>query len=116
MSIAVLMSTYRWESPTHLRQSLDSLVAQTLQPDEVIIVKDGPLTCELEDVLTDYAFKLPLVLVSLAKNAGLGTALAEGLRHCCSELVARMDTDDICPPTRLEMQVSFMRQHPDCSV
>jgi len=116
MSIAVLMSTYRGESPEHLRQSLDSLVAQTLQPDEVVVVKDGPLTCELEGVLSHYTLKLPLVIVPLAKNGGLGTALAEGLRHCGSEFVARMDTDDVCPPTRLEMQARFMKQHPDCSV
>ncbi len=116
MSIAVLMSTYREESPEHLRQSLDSLAAQTLQPDEVIVVKDGLLTRELEDVLAHYARKLPLLVIPLAKNAGLGTALAEGLRHCCSEFVARMDTDDVCPPTRLEVQVNFMAQHPECSV
>jgi glycosyltransferase involved in cell wall biosynthesis len=116
MSIAVLMSTYHGESAAHLRESLDSLAAQTLRPDEVIVVKDGPLTRELEDVLAHYTLKLPLVVIPLEQNAGLGTALAEGLRHCSSDFVARMDTDDVCPPIRLEMQVKFMKQHPDCSV
>ncbi len=116
MSIAVLMSTYRGESPEHLRQSLDSLVAQTLQPDEVIVVKDGPLTRELDDVLAQYIVKLPLVVIPLQQNVPVGTALAEGLRHCRSDFVARMDSDDVCPSTRLEMQFNFMKQHPDCSV
>ena len=116
MSISVLMSIYDKELPCHLEQCLESLVAQTLQPDEVVVVKDGPLTLELEEVFARYSDKLPFVFVPLAQNVGLGSALAAGLKHCTAELVARFDSDDVYPPDRLLRQVEFLRDHPDVSV
>ena len=52
----------------------------------------------------------------LKENQGLGKALNEGLRHCSYELVARMDTDDICYPTRFEEEVKYMGENPDTDI
>src|SRR3974377_1902295 len=95
------MSIYDKELPRHLEQCLESLVAQTLQPDEVVVVKDGPLTLELEEVFARYSEKLPFVFVPLAQNVGLGSALAAGLKPCTAEFVERFDSDDVYPPHRL---------------
>lgn len=117
MAFSVLMSLYAKERPDYLRQSFDSVFNQTLPPDEVILVEDGPLTDELNTVLNEYKEKHPeLKRIKLPINGGLGKALNEGLKHCSNELVARMDTDDIAKPNRFEKQVQFMNDNSDISV
>ena len=111
---SVLLSLYQKEHPSHLRQSLNSLFSQTLLPDEIILVKDGPLTAELDTIVSDYATRHPILkVIPLPKNQGLGKALNEGLKHCSFELVARMDTDDIAKPDRFEKQVKVFEEHPE---
>jgi glycosyltransferase involved in cell wall biosynthesis len=104
---SVLMSLYIKEKPDYLRQSINSMISQTVLPDEIVIVKDGPLTSELEEVLKVYTVKYPKLfnIVVSDKNLGLGLALNLGLGQCRNELVARMDTDDISLPERCEKQL-----------
>ena len=110
---SVLLSLYKKELPSQLRQSLNSLFSQTLLPDEIILVKDGPLTPELDAIVSDYAARYPfLKVVPLPQNQGLGKALNEGLKHCSYDLVARMDTDDISKPDRFEKQMKVFEEHP----
>lgn len=113
MKFSVLMSLYIKEQPRYLVECFESLVAQTVQADEIVIVFDGPITSELEQVVQEFSQKLPLVIVRLPENRGLGKALNEGLTHCKNEWVFRMDTDDICVPQRFEKQVAFIEQQPD---
>ena len=115
---SVLMSLYIKEKPENLRACMDSLLAQTLLPDEIVIVKDGPLTDELEAVLSEYISKSPelYTIVPLETNRGLGLALAEGMLHCKHELVARMDTDDICRNDRFELQLKEFEKDPDLDI
>ena len=60
---SVLLSIYIKEQPDYLIQSLNSLFAQTLLPNEVILVKDGPLTPELDAVIAEYQLKYPILKV-----------------------------------------------------
>ena len=113
----VLLSLYYKEAPQYLRQSLDSIFTQKLLADEVVLVKDGPLTEELNEIIVSYACRYPfLKIVSFSKNQGLGKALNEGLKHCSHDIVARMDTDDIAKPERFEKQLAVFKKHPDIDV
>lgn len=117
MKFSVLLSLYYKESPVFLRQSLDSVFCQTLLPDEVVLVEDGPLTPELDAVVDEFKQKYPILkIVPLPVNVGLGKALNEGLKHCTNELVARMDTDDVCKPDRFERQIRVFEEHPEYDV
>jgi O104-antigen biosynthesis beta-1,3-galactosyltransferase len=116
MKLSVLMSVYWKESPAFLCQCLDSLVAQTLQADEVVIVEDGPLGDALEAAIASYQVCLPIVSLSLPVNVGLGEALRYGLQVCRGEYVARMDSDDICMPSRFKMQMDFLKSNPNVDV
>lgn len=114
---SVLLSLYWKEDSLHFRQCLESLFHQTLLPDEVVLVEDGPLTPELEQVVSDYSTRYPILkVVSLPQNQGLGKALNEGLKHCSYELVARMDTDDVAKPDRFRRQVQVFEKHPEIDV
>lgn len=114
---SVLLSLYIKEQPSFLKQSLDSLLSQTLQPNEIVLVKDGPLTSELDAVVSDFAKRCAsLKVVALPQNQGLGRALNEGLKYCSYDLVARMDTDDIAKPKRFEKQVEVFRRNPEIDI
>lgn len=111
---SVLLSLYIKEQPSYLIQCLDSLFSQTLLPAEIILVKDGPLTAELDAIVSDYSVRYPVLkVVALSQNQGLGRALNEGLKHCSYDLVARMDTDDISKPNRFEKQIAVFQKFPD---
>lgn len=113
----VLLSIYHKEEPSYLLQSLDSIFNQTVQPDEVVLVKDGPLTPELDAIIEDYCKKKSsLKVISLTQNLGLGKALNEGLKHCSHELVMRMDTDDIAKEYRFERQLEVFYRYPEVDV
>ena len=111
---SVLMSLYKKEKPEYLRTALDSMINQTVKPDEIILVEDGPLTDELYHVLKEYGEHLTRVVNE--KNMGLGLSLAKGLVLCRNELVARMDTDDISISNRCEMQIKYFEENKDKAI
>ncbi len=106
---SVLMSLYKKEKPEYLKLAIDSMLNQTVAPDEIIMVEDGPLTPELYAVLEDYPM---LNRVKNKTNLGLGMALNIGLKECRNELVARMDTDDCSVPERCEKQLARFAEKP----
>lgn len=112
MSYSVLMSVYKKEQAEFFRISLESMINQTVPPDEIVIVKDGELTVSLENVISEYVKTYPNLfrIVPLQNNVGLGLALNEGLKVCKNELVARMDTDDISLPNRCELQLKKFQE------
>lgn len=117
MKFSVLISIYHKDNSVYLNSALKSILNnQTVLPSEIVIVKDGPLTHELEEVLNNFTFNIPVKYVSLAYNQGLGTALNEGLKYCSYSIVARMDADDIAKPNRFETQLTIFRQFPDLDV
>ncbi|AVM55801.1 glycosyltransferase [Capnocytophaga sp. oral taxon 864] len=113
MTFTVLISLYQKEKPEFLRECLESLKNQTLPATEIVMVYDGAITSELEEVVTQYTTVLPIKVVRLAENVGLGKALNEGLKYCSYNWVLRMDTDDICLLDRFKKQIEFIKQHPN---
>ncbi|WP_370835663.1 glycosyltransferase [Clostridium tertium] len=115
---SVLMSLYIKEKPEYLNSAIKSMVEQILKPDEIVIVKDGKITAELQQVLDKYDNENPGLfnIVGYEKNRGLGLALNYGLECCKNELVARMDTDDISMPNRCMKQVKAFEEHPEYAI
>lgn len=114
---SVLMSVYSGDKPQFLKQAFDSIFNQILKPAEVILVKDGELTADLNAMIQEYNEKYAeLRVFELASNSGLGVALNYGLYFCTSELVARMDADDIAVSDRFEKQIPFLESRPDIAV
>lgn len=105
---SVLMSVYIKEKPEYLSIALESILNQTIKPNEIVIVKDGPLTKELNLCLEKFERDNDNIkLISLSKNVGLGEALNRGLEECKNEWVFRMDTDDFAVSNRCEEQLKI---------
>lgn len=116
LGFSVLLSLYHKENPLALEQSFQSIWKdQTIQPDEIILVLDGPIGTELQECVDSWKGRIGsnLKIIALPKNVGLGMALNEGLKHCSNNWVFRMDTDDICTPDRFSKQVAFIKENPD---
>lgn len=116
---SVITSVYKNDKPEYVRVALDSmLVNQTIKPAEIVLVQDGPVPAELSSLLNEYECKYAGVIniIRLEKNGGLGNALQLGTKTAKYDLVARMDSDDICLPNRFEKQLAYMEQHQDCDI
>ncbi len=115
---SVLMSVYYKEKPEYLYQSMQSIYDQTVPTDNFVLICDGALTNELNQVIIDMQKKFGqrLYVHRLLKNSGLGKALNIGMRYCRHELVARMDSDDISRKNRCEKELDIFKQYPEVSI
>ncbi len=116
--LSVLMSLYIKEKPEYARACFESLLRQTVQADEWVIVEDGPLADEMYALLDEYQENhLGLIKrIPCKKNQGLGLALRTGVPECRNELIARMDTDDIAREDRFEKQLAEFEKNPELDI
>ena len=106
-SYSVLMSVYHKEKAEYFRESILSMLQQTVATDDFVIVCDGALTGELDAVIEEFQKQYAglFQIVRLNEQKGLGNALCQGISFCKNELIARMDSDDISVPERCRMQL-----------
>jgi glycosyltransferase involved in cell wall biosynthesis len=118
LKFSVLISVYLKENPEFLRLALSSIINQTVSPDEIVLVKDGPLTAELDELINefDHTYRGLFKFVILTENKGLGIALAEGVMKASFPIIARMDGDDICEPNRFERELNVLANNSDIDV
>lgn len=118
IEFSVLISIYKNEQSFSFIESMNSIISQTLQANEIILVIDGPIGDELQKNVDYFKSLLPKILKikKLIKNIGLGKALNIGLKECTNEIVIRMDTDDICMSNRFEKLINTFIEHPDYDV
>ncbi len=108
---SVLMSVYKGDKPEWLRASMESMFSQTVKTDDFVLVCDGDLTNALDDTISFFEQREnSLRVIRLDTNQGLGKALEIGLPLCKNELVARMDSDDISIPDRIEKQLRVFKE------
>src|SRR5260221_5531165 len=112
---SLLVSVYDGDRPDYLRRALRSAVDdQTVRPDQVVVVRDGPVRDELAGCLDEFARRspVPVTLVPLPRNSGLGPALDRGVAASWFDVIARMDADDVAMPHRFEVELPLI-QHAD---
>jgi len=113
---SVLMTVYKKDNPLYFQIALDSMINQSIKPDEIIIVKDGPVTNEIQSIINFRKEKGKINELQLKENIGLGLALNEGIKICKNELIARMDADDISLPKRCEKQLEMFNKNPKLDI
>lgn len=112
---SVLMSVYYRNSIDELKQSIESMLNQTICCNQFVLVEDGALGNDLEKLIENYEHNYTdlFSVIRLKENVGLGRALDIGLEMCRNELVARMDADDISLPTRCEKLLNLFENNPE---
>ena len=114
---SVLMSVYRNDKPEFVARAVDSITTmQTLKPDEVVLVVDGPIPDGLDKLIKSYEQSNLFNVIRLPENKGLGNALRVGVDVAKHEIIARMDSDDISVPDRFEKQIKYLKEHPECDL
>ena len=115
---SVLMSVYINEKPDRFVQAVNSMLEQTVSPDQVVIVQDGPVSDVLKVVLEQYQNEYPDLITVLVneQNLGLGPSLNRGLLECRNELIARMDSDDVSRKDRIEKQLKMFEENESLSI
>lgn len=110
-SISVVIPFFRRQHT--IAMTLESVMAQTLKPLEIIVVDDasGPEALEFLSQFSDH-----IRLIALEKNGGVSVARNTGVQEAQGEYVAFIDSDDLWAPDKLEKQMNFLRENPECDV
>lgn len=118
MQFSVLLPTYANDDAEELGTAIESVLDQTRKPDEVLIVKDGPVPVGIEETIRSYEAdeRSRVWSVQHSENRGLGIALRTGVETVNYDYVARMDADDISVPTRFETQLTYLTEHPGTDI
>lgn len=117
--ISVLMSVYKSEKADYLDRALKSIYTdQTMKPDEIILVQDGPIGEDLCNIIKKWKAELSDKMIILVNetNIGLTRSLIRGIGSAQGKYIARMDTDDVALPHRFQMQFEYMERHLDIDV
>lgn len=117
IKFSCLMSVYKNDKVENVKIAIDSILNQTVVPNQFVIMIDGPISDELKEVLLNYEKKCNIIhLFFRDENQGLGITLNEGLQHCKYDYVARMDADDESCNNRFEEQIKILTDNSDIDV
>ncbi len=113
----VCMSVYKNDKPENFRQAVFSIYNQTVIPDEIVLVVDGPIGDELEREIGYVRREIPILKVlCLKENKGHAVSRQVAIDNSKNDLVAIMDSDDISVPDRFRIQLEVLQNNPDLSV
>ena len=114
-SFSVAMCVYYKDNPEWFKRAVESVLNQTIKPNEIVLVVDGPVGEELDGIIKEYETNVIFKVIRLAENVGHGNARRKGLENCSFDLVALMDADDVCLPDRFEKQLNVFNENDDVS-
>src|SRR5688572_17248865 len=110
-TVSVVMTVYNTER--YVAEAVDSVLGQTFRDFEFIIIDDGS-TDGSPFILRNAAARDPRIRLVSRPNTGIVRAANEGIALAAGPYIARMDSDDVCLPRRLETQLRYLDEHPEC--
>lgn len=116
MKFTVSMCVHGGDNAENFRIAVESIIKQTLPPDEIVIVADGPVPNSINSILKEFELHPLFQIIRLETNQGHGIARKIGLDNCTNELVAIMDADDISSSERFENQIKAFVDQPDTDI
>ena len=95
VDVSLLIAVHFETTKKQLEQSIISIFEQQTTPSEIIIIKDGDITYELNQFLKILNLEKKIIkLLLIEQNSGLASALNLGLKHARHDLIARLDPED----------------------
>lgn len=116
IKFSVSMCVYGRDNARWFETAIESVLNQTLPPNEIVLVVDGPVPHDLNAVIFKLEENDTFKVIRLETNQGHGIARKTGLDNCTNELVAIMDADDICTRNRFEKQIEAFHDYPDSDI
>ena len=114
---SVCMSVYKNDNAADFETAVYSIYNQTIPPDEIVLVIDGPISVDLWSSVNKLKDNISILrVISFVENRGHAAARQGGVDNSSYELVAIMDSDDVAEPTRFEKQLKFMEAHSEIAV
>ena len=112
MKFSVLIAVYKKDNPDFFKEALNSVIDQTLKPDEIVLIEDGELTDIQYEIIHDFVLNNPglFKIIKNEINIGLGLSLQKGVKESSNEIIARMDSDDISDKTRFEKEIKYIEE------
>lgn len=102
-----------YNGAAYLAEAIDSILAQTHDDFEFLILNDGSKD-DSQAILQAYAARDARIRVVQQENMGLAATLNKGMAMARAEFIARQDQDDLSDPQRLAKQLAYLQAHPDC--
>lgn len=116
MTFSVVICVYANDNPQHFSIAIESIFNQTVPPNEIILVVDGPIPDSIANIIKVYDSNSKIIVIRIPNNLGHGNARRIGLENCTNELVALMDADDISVPDRFEKQIVCFNRDNNLSI
>lgn len=113
---SVAMCVYGKDNAEHFRLAVESVLNQSVVPNEVVVVVDGPIPQTLEKIVGTFEKNPIFKIVRLKENKGHGIARRESLKNCSYDIVALMDSDDICVYDRFEKQLEYFANDSELAI
>lgn len=118
---SVAMCVYKGDKAEWFDEAIASVINQTVVPDEIVLVVDGPVSESIDAVISKYEnlsgqSGIKFKAVRQPINQGLGISLRIAVEACGNELIARMDSDDIAVSNRFEQQIKYFSEHPETDI
>lgn len=112
---SVAMSVYAGEKSENLAASLESMLTQTLPCRELILCCDGELTPALDGVIEEYKrrFEGRMRVLRSSRHVGVGVCANAALDAARTDIIVKMDSDDISLPERCEKQIRLLAERPE---
>ena len=113
---SILMAVYKNDNPVLFEKAMTSIFANSLIPNEIVLVIDGKINFELENVVNQFNEKYNLKIVRNKENLGLDKSLNIGLKYVKNEIIFRCDSDDVNKSNRFEEQFDYLSENTEVSV
>jgi len=108
-AVSVIIPAYN--AAQYIEAAVQSMLQQTLQDIEIIIVDDASTddTVAVVESIPDDR----IILLQNDINLGVALSLNRAIQQCKAQLIARMDADDVSHSERLQVQVDYLNDHPE---
>jgi|APSaa5957512535_1039671.scaffolds.fasta_scaffold23596_3 glycosyltransferase involved in cell wall biosynthesis len=120
MNFSVCICVYDKDNHKYLKEALESIYNQSVKPNQIVLVLDGPINQELETVINDYNLlisdEIDFDIIRLNKNKGHGEARKISIENAKHGLIALMDADDISRFNRFEKQIDIFQNNNELSI
>ena len=108
--ISILLPIYN-EKISWIEESINSILKQTYNNIELLLILDNPRNTKLVNFLTEFKKRGNVILIVNEKNLGIVESLNKGIQLASGDFIARMDADDIAFSDRLQRELAFLEKH-----